>query len=145
MLYANEYRTEYSEFLRIDFPRVPFTEDYILFQKMGAFGQRLAELHLLDASELDPPLAKYQGTGNNSVDKLKYNQGLISIAINILKGSIKQYGNTRSADIRFVINGSKIEKDEYCPLKKLNTIARSLRQLKKRLKSKRTLTPSIPK
>ncbi len=73
VLYANEYRTEYSEFLRIDFPRVPFTEDYELFQKMGAFGQRLAELHLLDASELDPSLAKFQGTGNNSVDKLKYN------------------------------------------------------------------------
>jgi len=74
VLYANEYRTEYSEFLRIDFPRVPFTENFELFQKMGEFGQRLAELHLLDASELDPPLAKFQGTGKNSIDKLKYNQ-----------------------------------------------------------------------
>ncbi len=74
VLYANEYRTKYAEFLRIDFPRVPFTKDFELFQKMGAFGQRLAELHLLDASKLDPPLAKFQGTGKNSVDKLKYNQ-----------------------------------------------------------------------
>jgi len=74
VLYANEYRTKYSEFLRIDFPRVPFTKDCELFQKMGAFGQRLAELHLLDALELDPPLAKFQGTGKNSIDKLKYNQ-----------------------------------------------------------------------
>jgi hypothetical protein len=53
---------------------VPFTEDYELFQKMGTFGQRLVEFHLFDASELDPPLAKFQRTGKNSVDKLKYNQ-----------------------------------------------------------------------
>ena len=27
VLYANKYRTKYAEFLRIDFPRVPFTQD----------------------------------------------------------------------------------------------------------------------
>jgi len=53
---------------------LPFTKDFELFRKMGAFGQRLADLHLLESAELDPPLSKFQGTGNNSVDKLKYNQ-----------------------------------------------------------------------
>ena len=82
VLYANEYRVKYTGFLKIDFPRVPFTQDYELFQKMGAFGQRLAEMHLLDAPALDPPLAKFQGTGENSVDKLKYSQKQSRVYIN---------------------------------------------------------------
>jgi len=83
VLYANEYRTEYSEFLRIDFPRVPFTKHFELFQNMGEFGKHLAELHLLKSTELDPPLAKFQGTGKNSVDNLKYNQKGARVYINI--------------------------------------------------------------
>jgi predicted helicase len=82
VLYANEYRTQYAEFLRIDFPRVPFTKDFELFRKMGAFGKRLAELHLLDSADLDPPIAKFQGTGRNIVDKLKYHQKESRIYIN---------------------------------------------------------------
>jgi len=82
VLYTNKYRTKYSEFLRIDFPRVPFTKHFKLFQKMGEFGQRLADLHLLESSELDAPLAKFQGTGKNSVDTLKYNQKNSRIYIN---------------------------------------------------------------
>ena len=82
ILYADEYRTKYTQFLRIDFPRVPFTKEFVLFQKMGAFGKRLADLHLLDSSELDPPIAKFQGTGRNSVDKVKYNQKESRVYIN---------------------------------------------------------------
>jgi len=83
VLYANEYRTKYAEFLRIDFPRVPFTQNFELFRKMGVFGQHLTDLHLLESAELDPPLAKFQGTGKNSVDKLKYNQKGSRAYINI--------------------------------------------------------------
>jgi predicted helicase len=30
ILYSNVYRKKYAEFLKIDFPRVPFTSDYKL-------------------------------------------------------------------------------------------------------------------
>jgi hypothetical protein len=53
-----------------------------LFQKIVAFGQRLAELHLLESMELDPPLAKFQGTGKNGIDKLKYNKKESRVYIN---------------------------------------------------------------
>ncbi|OGQ57533.1 MAG: DNA methyltransferase, partial [Deltaproteobacteria bacterium RIFCSPLOWO2_02_FULL_53_8] len=33
ILYSNTYRTRYAEFLKTDFPRVPFTKDYKLFKK----------------------------------------------------------------------------------------------------------------
>lgn len=72
VLYSNIYRTKYAEFLKIDFPRVPFTKDYRLFKKMGAYGEKLVELHLLKSSELDTPVARFQGKGNDRVEKLRY-------------------------------------------------------------------------
>jgi len=67
VLYSNIYRETYAEFLRIDFPRIPFTEDYELFQKLAALGKRLVDLHLLRSPELDPPIARFQGEGEGVV------------------------------------------------------------------------------
>ncbi len=72
VFYSNIYRTKYAEFLKIDFPRVPFTKDYKLFKKMGEYGERLLNLHLLKSSELDGPVARFQGKGNNKVEKVRY-------------------------------------------------------------------------
>lgn len=70
VLYSNIYRTKYAEFLKIDFPRVPFTKDYKLFKKMGDYGERLVELHLLKSSEIDTPIVRFQGEGNDKVEKV---------------------------------------------------------------------------
>jgi len=74
VLYSNAYRTKYAEFLKIDFPRVPFTKDYKLFDKMAEHGKRLVDLHLLKSAELDPPIAKFQGEGDERVQKLRYDE-----------------------------------------------------------------------
>jgi len=67
VLFSNLYRKKFAEFLRIDFPRIPFTKDVKLFQKLAALGGRLVDLHLLRSSELDPPIARFQGEGDNRV------------------------------------------------------------------------------
>ena len=73
VLYSPMYREKYAEFLKIDFPRIPFTENYDLFRKMSVQGERLAQLHLLKSPALDSPIAKYQGSGeNDTVDKVRY-------------------------------------------------------------------------
>ncbi len=72
VLYSNTYRTKYSEFLKIDFPRVPFTKDYKLFIQIGKLGKQLADLHLLKSKDLDKTISKFQGKGNNKVEKPKY-------------------------------------------------------------------------
>jgi predicted helicase len=72
VLYSNIYRTKYAEFLKIDFPRVPFTKDYKVFSRMGGYGKRLVDLHLLKSGELDPPVAKFQGKGENRIERLRY-------------------------------------------------------------------------
>jgi predicted helicase len=72
VLYSETYRTKYAEFLKIEFPRVPFTKDYKLFKKMSDYGKMLADLHLLKSTELDSPITRFQGKGDNRVKKLKY-------------------------------------------------------------------------
>jgi len=83
VFYSNIYRETYAEFLKIDFPRVPFTSDYDLFIEMGKLGKELAALHLLKSSELDSPVAKYQGSGDNDrIEKVIYKEDEQRIYIN---------------------------------------------------------------
>lgn len=72
IFYSNEFCEKYKEFLKIDFPRVPFTNDYVLFKKMAEFGKRLIDLHLVKSKELSSPTTKFQGEGDNVVLKPTY-------------------------------------------------------------------------
>lgn len=83
IFYSNIYRETYAEFLKIDFPRVPFTADYKLFKQVGKLGKQLADLHLLKDRALDKPIARYQGAGENDrVEKVTYHEDEQRIYIN---------------------------------------------------------------
>jgi hypothetical protein len=87
VLYAPAYREKYAEFLRMDFPRVPFTADAKLFQKLAALGARLTALHLLTSPELDPPACRFEGEGDSRIAKgrkagLRYEPGEQRVYIN---------------------------------------------------------------
>ena len=69
VLYAPAYRKKYAEFLRMDFPRVPFTADAELFGRLATSGARLTALHLLNSPELDPPACRFEGQGNSRVGR----------------------------------------------------------------------------
>ncbi len=71
ILHAPTYREKYAEFLRIDFPRVPFTADKALFAELAALGARLTGLHLLTSPELDPPACRFEGDGDAKVARTK--------------------------------------------------------------------------
>lgn len=71
VLYAPSYRERYADFLRLDFPRIPFTADRDLFLRLASLGERLAALHLLKSPELDPPLTRFHGEGDNRIAKNK--------------------------------------------------------------------------
>ncbi len=83
MFYSNIYRETYADFLKIDFPRVPFTANYELFKGIAELGKQLADLHLLKSPALDLPVAKYQGSGTNDmIDKIVYKEEEQRIYIN---------------------------------------------------------------
>jgi hypothetical protein len=66
----------------MDFPRIPFTKDKSVFAKMTAFGKSVVDLHLLKSKEIDPPVAKFQGKGDNEVERLRYDEKGKRIYIN---------------------------------------------------------------
>ena len=67
VLYVPSYREKYVEFLRRKHPRIPFAADRELFTKLAGFGMRLADLHLLKSSELDPPISRFEGEGDSVI------------------------------------------------------------------------------
>ena len=79
ILYSNIYRKKYAEFLKIDFPRIPFTSDYKLFLQVAELGEELTELHLLKHKLLNKPIAKYTGFSTRSSPlPLYFATGLLS-------------------------------------------------------------------
>ncbi len=72
VLYSNVYRERYNEFLKYDFPRIPFTKNVDLFKQMAEFGRQLADLHLLKSPLLHPPADKFEGRGSDIVEKISY-------------------------------------------------------------------------
>jgi len=82
VLYSNIYRKKYAEFLKIDFPRIPFTSNYELFNKMAELGKKLVDLHLLSSGELHNPISKFRGQGSGVVEKVKYKEEEKRVYIN---------------------------------------------------------------
>jgi len=83
VFYSNYYREKYSEFLKIDFPRVPFTADYVVFSKLAELGSQLVDLHLMKSNLLDNPVSKYQGDSENDrIEKVIFNENEKRIYIN---------------------------------------------------------------
>ena len=73
VLHSNQYRQRFAQYLRMDFPRIPFTDDYELFGLLAGYGKELADIHLLKSPRLNTPIAKYQGSGSNDlVEFIKY-------------------------------------------------------------------------
>lgn len=67
ILYAPAYREKYAEFLRIDFPGIPFTSDPELFERLAGLGENLIGLHLLEPDRLGDPVVHFHGEGNKQV------------------------------------------------------------------------------
>ncbi|MGB0087683.1 MAG: type ISP restriction/modification enzyme, partial [Rhodomicrobiaceae bacterium] len=69
------------EFLRIDFPRIPFPDDTSDFEVLSRLGWALVQVHLLREWPRQG-LAKYDGKGDNSVEAVRYSPEDQAIAIN---------------------------------------------------------------
>jgi predicted helicase len=81
VLHAPTYRKRYAEFLRIDFPRIPFPEQVDDFETLSKLGWALMQAHLLRKWPRKG-LAKYHGKGDNTVEAVRYSPQDQTIAIN---------------------------------------------------------------
>lgn len=70
VLHSPKYRETYKEFLKIDFPRVPYPTDKEIFWKMVELGGEIRKLHLMESPLFDTLITTYPVTGTNEVVKL---------------------------------------------------------------------------
>jgi len=82
ILYSNSYRSQYAEFLKTDFPRIPFTSNARLFKKIGELGKRLVDLHLLQGTEKINADVRFQGKGSNRVENIGYDVSQNRVYVN---------------------------------------------------------------
>ena len=72
VLYSPSYREKYKEFLKIDFPRVPFPKDKESFKKLVKIGTELRSLHLLESPKVNQFITTYSVAGENEVEKVRF-------------------------------------------------------------------------
>ncbi|GGD86405.1 type ISP restriction/modification enzyme [Planktosalinus lacus] len=69
VLHSSEYREKYKEFLKIDFPRVPYPTDPVAFWHLVALGGQLRQIHLLESPVVEQCITTYPETGDNIITR----------------------------------------------------------------------------
>ncbi len=69
ILHSPNYREKYKEFLKIDFPRVPYPKDKDTFWKLVKLGGEIRHLHLLESPTVEKYITQYPIDGDNVVVK----------------------------------------------------------------------------
>ena len=82
IFHSPTYRSRYTEFLKIDFPRLPLTSDRELFKALAKKGAELVSLHLMESPLLNNLITRYPVAGSNTVDKVSYDENNQRVDIN---------------------------------------------------------------
>jgi predicted helicase len=72
VLHSPTYREKYKEFLKIDFPRVPYPQHPNTFWKLVSLGEKLRTIHLLESPILEQFSTTFEGIGTNKVEKIRH-------------------------------------------------------------------------
>jgi len=72
ILHHPTYREKYKEFLKIDFPRIPYPKDADTFWKLVKFGTVLRQTHLMENKGLDRLITTFPVSGTNEVEKTTF-------------------------------------------------------------------------
>lgn len=105
ILYSPTYRENYKEDLKYDYPRIPFTKDKNIFDRLQKLGEELIDSHLL--KKVPQNNAGYPNKGEHKISYCKYNEEEKRLYINE-----KQYfENVKKEVYNYSIGGYKpIEK-----------------------------------
>ena len=89
VLHSPTYRETYKEFLKIDFPRVPYPSPLTLkggieetqgkFWKLVKLGSELRQIHLLESPTVEKYITQYPNDGNNVVGKIHFENNRVYI------------------------------------------------------------------
>jgi len=112
VLHSPIYREKYKEFLKIDFPRVPYPSDAETFWKLVALGAELRQLHLLKTEKVEDYITQYPEDGDNVVTRPRFavNEGPKVMNPEVIVGRVyinetQYFDNVPEAVWNFYIGG----------------------------------------
>jgi predicted helicase len=67
VLHSPTYREKYKEFLKIDFPRVPYPKNEKTFWELVKLGKEIREIHLLESNKVEDYITTYPIVGDDAI------------------------------------------------------------------------------
>ena len=67
VLHSPTYREKYNEFLKIDFPRLPYPKDQGTFWELVKLGGEIRQIHLLESPIVEYYITSYPKDGDNTI------------------------------------------------------------------------------
>ncbi len=98
VLHSPAYREKYKEFLKIDFPKVPYPKDKDTFWQLVKLGGEIRQIHLLESPTVEKYITQYPIDGDNKVIKPTY----IPISKNEATGQLQ--GNVYINETQYFAN-----------------------------------------
>ncbi len=99
VLHSPAYREKYKEFLKTDFPRIPYPKDAKNFKALVALGSELRLIHLLESPKITQYITSYPVTGSDEIEKITYKNGKVFI------NSEQYFGDVPEIAWNFYIGG----------------------------------------
>lgn len=119
VLHSPKYRSHYAEFLKIDFPRIPFAETKVQFDALSDLGWDLVQAHLLrEVPASKSRLGVYHGKGDHAVEAVRYSPEEQAIWIN----KTQNFGPVPQAVWDFHIGGYQVL-EKYLKSRKGRTLS----------------------
>ncbi len=72
VLHSPTYREKYKEFLKIDFPKIPYPKDSKTFWELVALGSQIRQIHLLESAAVEDYITEFNIDGDCVVLKPRY-------------------------------------------------------------------------
>lgn len=99
VLHSPAYREKYADFLKIDFPKIPYPENAKEFERLSEIGGKLQKIHLLQVDETVARNVSFPVSGDNVIEKISYQNGRVHI------NETQYFDNVPSAAWDFFIGG----------------------------------------
>ena len=105
VLHSPAYREKYKEFLKIDFPKVPYPKDLTTFWKLVKLGGEIRQIHLLESPVVEQYITQYPEDGDNVVGKIRSVEALHATSLRVYINETQYFDNVPHIAWNFYIGG----------------------------------------
>ena len=96
VLHSPTYREKYKEFLKIDFPKIPYPKDFKTFWELVKLGSQIRQIHLLESAKVESYITEFNIDGDCVVGKPRFENSHLSGTNTLAENSPPLEGNLKT-------------------------------------------------